>query len=80
MAPEARDVEFVSGTMMYLRREVLQRIFETCKDLPFEKGDDTPLGFHLDAQWGTCARTCYRQCGAGHALSFRVAIAGPWKG
>ena len=51
VAPEARDVEFVSGTMMYLRREVLQRIFETCKDLPFEKGDDTPLGFHLDAQW-----------------------------
>ena len=49
--PESRDVEFVSGTMMYLRREVLQRIFETCKDLPFEGGDDTPLGFHLDAQW-----------------------------
>ncbi len=49
--PESRDVEFVSGTMMYLRREVLQRIFETCKDLPFEKGDDTPLQFHLDAQW-----------------------------
>ena len=49
--PESRDVEFLSGTMMYLRREVLQRIFETCKDLPFEKGDDTPLQFHLDAQW-----------------------------
>ena len=48
---ESRDVEFVSGTMMYLRREVLQKIFETCKDLPFEKGDDTPLQFHLDAQW-----------------------------
>ena len=51
MRPESRDVEFLSGTMMYLRREVLQRIFETCKDLPFEKGDDTPLQFHLDAQW-----------------------------
>ncbi len=49
--PESRDVEFLSGTMMYLRREVLQRIFETCRDLPFEKGDDTPLRFHLDAQW-----------------------------
>ena len=49
--PESRGVEFLSGTMMYLRREVLQRIFETCKDLPFEKGDDTPLRFHLDAQW-----------------------------
>ena len=48
---ESRGVEFLSGTMMYLRREVLQRIFETCKDLPFEKGDDTPLRFHLDAQW-----------------------------
>ncbi len=49
--PESRDVEFVSGTMMYLRREVLERLFETCKDLPFEQGDDTPLDFHLDAQW-----------------------------
>ena len=51
VGPESRDVEFLSGTMMYLRREVLQRIFESCKDLPFEKGDDTPLQFHLDAQW-----------------------------
>ena len=49
--PESRDVEFLSGTMMYLRREVLQRVYEGCKDLPFEMGDDTPLGFHLDAQW-----------------------------
>ena len=51
VGPESRAVEFLSGTMMYLRREVLQRIFESCKDLPFEKGDDTPLQFHLDAQW-----------------------------
>ena len=51
VGPESRDVEFLSGTMMYLRREILQRIFESCKDLPFEKGDDTPLQFHLDAQW-----------------------------
>ena len=49
--PDSREVEFLSGTMMYLRREVLQRIFERCRDLPFEEGDDTPLGFHLDAQW-----------------------------
>ena len=49
--PEFRDVEFLGGTMMYLRREILQRIFQTCKDLPFEKGDDTTLSFHLDAQW-----------------------------
>ncbi len=51
VGPESRDVEFLSGTMMYLRREVLQRIFETCKDLPFEEGDDTHLRFHLDSQW-----------------------------
>ena len=49
--PESRDVEFLSGTMMYVRREVLQRIFETCKDLAFEEGDDTHLRFHLDSQW-----------------------------
>ena len=43
--------EFVSGTMMFLRREVVQRVFEAIKDTPFENGDDKPLAFHLDAQW-----------------------------
>lgn len=43
--------EFVSGTMMFLRCEVMQRVFETIKDTRFENGDDKPLAFHLDSQW-----------------------------
>ena len=43
--------EFVSGTMMFLRSEVMQRVFEAIKDTPFENGDDKPLASHLDAQW-----------------------------
>ena len=46
-----KPAEFVSGTMMFLRREVMQRVFEAIKDTPFESVDDKPLAFHLDSQW-----------------------------
>ena len=49
--PGSEQSEFVSGTMMFLRREIVQRVFEAIKDTPFENGDDKPLAFHLDAQW-----------------------------
>ena len=45
------DVEFLSGTMMFLRREVLQRVVEVASDLPFEHGQDESLAFHRDGQW-----------------------------
>ena len=47
----SEPAEFVSGTMMFLRSEVMQRVFEAIKDTPFENGDDKPLASHLDAQW-----------------------------
>lgn len=47
----ASDVEFITGTMMFLRSEVLRRLFETLGDIPFEPGDDESLEFHLDGQW-----------------------------
>ena len=45
------DVEFVSGTMMFLRREVLQRLFEATEGIVFELGDDQSTAFHRDGQW-----------------------------
>ena len=46
---ESADVEFVSGTMMFLRREVLSRVFEVAGDLEFEgSGEPTVEG---DGAW-----------------------------
>ena len=45
------DVEFLSGTMMFLRREVLQRLFEATQDIMFEPGDGESTAFHRDGQW-----------------------------
>lgn len=45
------DVEFLSGTMMFLRREVLQRVAEVASKLPFEDGDGRSVAFHRDGQW-----------------------------
>ena len=47
----SRDVEFLSGTMMFLRREVLQRIFEASGDVAFENGEGMSIEFHRDGQW-----------------------------
>ena len=48
----ARDVEFASGTMGFLRADVLRRVFEGIRDLPFEKGDGQSMKYHMDGQWG----------------------------
>ena len=49
---DARDVEFASGTMGFLRADVLRRVFEGIRGLPFEKGDGQSMEFHMDGQWG----------------------------
>lgn len=49
--PKEGPVEFVAGTMMFVRGEVLNRLFEGLRDIPFEPGDKEPLAFHLDGQW-----------------------------
>lgn len=48
---DARKVDFLSGTMMFVRREVLQRIFDGARDIAFEPGDDQSLAHHRDGQW-----------------------------
>lgn len=45
------DVEFLSGTMMFLRRKVLQRMVEVARDLPFENGEERSIEYHRDGQW-----------------------------
>ena len=51
VSEESSDVEFLSGTMMFVRREVLQRVVELASDIPFENGEDKSLAFHRDGQW-----------------------------
>ena len=51
VSEESSDVEFLSGTMMFVRREVLQRVAEVASDIPFENGEDKSLAFHRDGQW-----------------------------
>ena len=48
---EARKVDFLSGTMMFVRREVLQRLFEAVDGMDLEPGDNQPLAYHRDGQW-----------------------------
>ena len=48
---DARKVDFLSGTMMFVRREVLQRLAEGANGLDFEPGDDQSLAHHRDGQW-----------------------------
>ena len=51
IADQHEASEFVSGTMMFVRREVLQRVYAAIEHTPFESGDDKPLAFHVDSQW-----------------------------
>ena len=48
---DTAHVEFLSGTMMLVRSEVLRRVFEGLRDVPFEAGDGGSLAFHRDGQW-----------------------------
>ena len=48
---DTAHVEFLSGTMMFVRSEVLHRVFEGLRDVPFEAGDGGSLAFHRDGQW-----------------------------
>ena len=48
---DARDVEYVTGTMMFLRADVLWRVFDGVRSLPFEHDDAKSSSFHRDGQW-----------------------------
>ena len=48
---DASQVEFLTGTMMFVRADVLRRVFERLRDVPFEAGDGRDTAFHRDGQW-----------------------------
>ena len=48
---DAAAVEFLSGTMMFVRAAVLRRVFEGLREVPFEMGDGGSVAFHRDGQW-----------------------------
>jgi hypothetical protein len=48
---ENAAVEYVSGTMMMVRSEVMLKIVEHANDLEWENGDDLQLDKHIDGQW-----------------------------
>ena len=48
---DASQVEFLTGTMMFVRGDVLRRVFERLRDVPFEAGDGRDTAFHQDGQW-----------------------------
>ena len=45
------EVEFLSGTMMFLRRDVLQRIFCASSDFAFAVPAGSPPKYRRDGQW-----------------------------
>ena len=49
--PEQVEVEYLAGTMMFARTEVLAKVFSVVKDLELELGDDLSQKMHGSGQW-----------------------------
>jgi|GEM_PF-1726399 len=47
---EARECEYLSGTMMLVRPEILKPIYDKFKDVELEDGDEKDLNFQMDGQ------------------------------
>ncbi|HMG66450.1 MAG TPA: rhamnan synthesis F family protein [Chitinophagaceae bacterium] len=43
--------DYISGTMMWLKPEVIQYLYSKGQDLEFEEGNNKSIGFHIDGQW-----------------------------
>ena len=46
----ALDCEYVSGTMMYVRSQIMETIYYHFQDQELESGDQQSLDFHIDGQ------------------------------
>ena len=51
IAGDSAEVEFLSGTMMFLRADVLERVFETAHDQAFERSDAKIVEGDPDGAW-----------------------------
>ena len=49
---EQAEVEYLTGTVMFVRAEVLAKVFSVVKDLEFKLGDDLSRKDHGASQWG----------------------------
>lgn len=50
IAPEAQNCEYLSGTMMLIRPQIMAQIYNHFRDVKLETGDDRELSFHIDGQ------------------------------
>jgi hypothetical protein len=50
IAEENRSCEYVSGTMMMVRSEIMQAVYQQVKEYRFANGDGQELQFHIDGQ------------------------------
>lgn len=46
----AQDCEYVSGTMMFVRSQIMETIYNHFQDQELESGDQQSLDFHVDGQ------------------------------
>jgi lipopolysaccharide biosynthesis protein len=51
ISPAARDCEFVAGTMFLMRVEVVRRLYNLLRQIPFEDGGGRDIAFHADGQY-----------------------------
>ena len=51
IAADSADVEFLSGTMMFLRADVLRRVFDAARDLALERSDEAAVEGDPDGAW-----------------------------
>ena len=48
--PEAQNCEYISGTMMFIRPEIMATIYDRFGSVELESGDARELNFHIDGQ------------------------------
>ena len=46
----AQNCEYLSGTMMFVRPQIMETIFNHFQDVELEDGDQKELSFHVDGQ------------------------------
>jgi len=46
----AQDCEYISGTMMFVRSQIMETIYHHFRDVELEPGDQKSLDFHVDGQ------------------------------
>jgi GT2 family glycosyltransferase len=51
ISPAARDCEFVAGTMFLMRVEVVRRLYNLLRQIPFEDGSGRDIAFHAEGQY-----------------------------